>query len=65
MADETLQVTGGSNNYNYANVPLIVNIAKQTKCDAVWPGWGHASEYPPLPRALKKNNITWVGPDER
>ena len=63
LADEVVPVPGGANNYNYANVPLVVNIAKQTKCDAVWPGWGHASENPALPRTLKENGILWVGPD--
>ena len=56
-ADEVILVPGGANNYKYANVPLIVNIAK---CDVVWPGWGHASENPALPRALKENGILWV-----
>lgn len=31
---------------NYANVDLIVDIAIRYKCDAVFPGWGHASENP-------------------
>ncbi len=63
MADEVVPVPGGSNNYNYANITIIVTIAKQTKCDAVWPGWGHASEFPSLPRELAKNNIGWIGSD--
>ncbi len=63
MADEVVPVPGGSNNYNYANVTIIVTIATQTKCDAVWPGWGHASEYPSLPRELARKDIGWIGPD--
>ena len=34
-----MQVPGGSNNNNYANVPLIVQIAERANADAVWPGW--------------------------
>ena len=30
--------------------------------DAVWPGWGHASENPLLPSTLSSMNITFVGP---
>lgn len=41
-----VEVTGGSNNMNYANVDLIVDIAIRYKCDCVFPGWGHASENP-------------------
>ena len=32
--------------------------------DAVWAGWGHASENPALPRALEKANIVFIGPGE-
>ena len=46
MADEVIDVPGGSNNHNYANVKLIVQIATACRADAVWAGWGHASENP-------------------
>eukprot|EP01046_Picozoa_sp_COSAG06_P005953 COSAG06_NODE_272_length_18674_cov_18.029717_6_plen_58_part_00 len=41
-----MEVTGGSNNNNYNNVELIVDIATRYKVDCVFPGWGHASENP-------------------
>ena len=44
FADDYVEVPGGSNKNNYANVPLITEIAKREGVDAVWPGWGHASE---------------------
>jgi len=39
MADQFVEVPGGSNNNNYANVALIVEIADRANVDAVWPGW--------------------------
>lgn len=30
--------------------------------DAVWPGWGHASENPQLPTRLLANGIKFIGP---
>lgn len=39
MADQFVEVPGGSNNNNYANVALIVQIADRANVDAVWPGW--------------------------
>ncbi|CAE7727590.1 accA, partial [Symbiodinium sp. KB8] len=62
MADEFVEVPGGSNNNNYANVRLIVEKAQAVRADAVWAGWGHASEYPTLPDTLKANNIKFIGP---
>ncbi|TRY78898.1 hypothetical protein TCAL_01701 [Tigriopus californicus] len=64
MADYVCQVKGGSNNNNYANVDLILNIAKRYNVEAVWAGWGHASENPKLPEMLSKNNIMFMGPNE-
>lgn len=39
MADHFVEVPGGSNNHNYANVDLIVEVAIRYKVDAVWAGW--------------------------
>lgn len=58
----TVEVPGGSNVNNYANVRLIVQLAIRSHSDAVWPGWGHASENPELAEALLAANITWIGP---
>lgn len=64
MADQYVEVPGGTNNNNYANVDLIVDIAERTDVDAVWAGWGHASENPTLPEKLaaSKRRIVFIGP---
>lgn len=64
MADQYVAVPGGTNNNNYANVELILDIAKRTQVQAVWAGWGHASENPKLPELLHKNGIQFIGPPE-
>ena len=40
---------------------LIVKVARRCQADAVWPGWGHASENPKLPAALAYD-IAFLGP---
>ncbi|XP_074110362.1 acetyl-CoA carboxylase isoform X2 [Cotesia typhae] len=65
MADQYVPVPGGTNNNNYANVELIVDIAIRTQVQAVWAGWGHASENPKLPELLHKKDISFIGPSER
>ena len=62
LADNYIEVPSGKNSNNYANVDLIVSIAIAQKVDAVWPGWGHASENPKLPGNLKANGIQFIGP---
>lgn len=62
MADHHVDVPGGTNNHNYANVELIVDVALRSKVQAVWAGWGHASENPKLPEMLHSAGITFLGP---
>lgn len=62
IADQFVEVPGGTNNNNYANVQLIVELAEITHVSAVWPGWGHASENPELPDALHAKGIIFLGP---
>ncbi|KAL6114247.1 acacb [Pungitius sinensis] len=65
MADHYVPVPGGPNNNNYANVELIVDIAKRIPVQAVWAGWGHASENPKLPELLDKAGILFLGPPSK
>lgn len=60
-----MQVPGGPNFNNYANVELIVDVALRRQVHAVWAGWGHASENPALPELLKANGIIFLGPGAR
>ena len=62
LADSFVEVPGGSNKNNYANVDLIVSIAEREGVDGVWPGWGHASENPKLPNSLAAKGIKFIGP---
>jgi len=62
LADSYVEVPGGVNRNNYANVDLITKTAIEQGVDAVWPGWGHASENPALPTNLAKNGIKFIGP---
>ena len=52
LTDEIVLIPGGPSKENYGNVSIIVESAILKKADAVWAGWGHASENPALPEAL-------------
>ena len=65
LADSFVEVPAGKNSNNYANVDVIVDIAKSKGVDAVWPGWGHASENPRLPDTLAENGIKFIGPNSK
>lgn len=62
LADKYVEVPGGENYNNYANVRLITETAIREGVSAVWPGWGHASEKSALPLALAEAGILFMGP---
>ncbi|KAI6229369.1 hypothetical protein M3Y95_00523900 [Aphelenchoides besseyi] len=61
-ADHVVFSPAGANTNNYANVNEIVEHAVREQVDAVWAGWGHASENPRLPEKLAEQNIIFIGP---
>ncbi|KAF1755629.1 hypothetical protein GCK72_012079 [Caenorhabditis remanei] len=65
LADEIIMAPAGSNSKNFANVDVIVSLALKSRVDAVYVGWGHASENPELCRCLRKANIIFIGPSEK
>uniref|UniRef100_A0A8R1ISL4 Biotin carboxylation domain-containing protein n=1 Tax=Caenorhabditis japonica TaxID=281687 RepID=A0A8R1ISL4_CAEJA len=62
LADEIIMAPRGKNSQNFANVDVIVSLALQAKVDAVYVGWGHASENPELPKRLLEHDIIFIGP---
>lgn len=61
-ADALVFSPAGANTNNYANVDEILDHAIRNNVDAVWAGWGHASENPRLPNELAEHNIVFIGP---
>jgi 3-methylcrotonyl-CoA carboxylase alpha subunit len=47
---------------SYLNIPRIVAAAKQTRADAIHPGYGFLSENPAFAEACAAANIIFVGP---
>ena len=62
LSDAFVEVPAGKNSNNYANVDIICRLAEEQGVDAVWPGWGHASENPSLPNTLTEMGIKFIGP---
>jgi acetyl/propionyl-CoA carboxylase alpha subunit/acetyl-CoA carboxylase carboxyltransferase component len=46
----------------YLDIPRIIGLLGDARCDAVWPGWGFLSESPALADALAKVGIVFLGP---
>ncbi|MDA1089083.1 MAG: acetyl/propionyl/methylcrotonyl-CoA carboxylase subunit alpha [Proteobacteria bacterium] len=62
MADETVMIGPPVAAESYLNVANIMNAIKQTRADAVHPGYGFLSENASFAKALKKAGIAFIGP---
>ena len=62
MADESIHIGGAASSESYLVIENIVNACKQTKVDAVHPGYGFLSENENFAHALANEGITFIGP---
>lgn len=64
-ADESFLVGGPRVNESYLNQLKIISIAKQTKADAIHPGYGFLSENASFAKAVRDEGLIFIGPSEK
>lgn len=47
----------------YLDIDLIINIAKESRSDAIHPGYGFLSENATFAQKVQENAIVWIGPN--
>ena len=62
LADEAVCLGPAAPLESYLNIDAIIAAVKETKCDAVHPGYGFLAENASFAEALGKANITFIGP---
>ena len=62
LADEAVHIGPSPAVESYLVIEKIIAAAKETKADAVHPGYGFLSENPDFVRACQKAKITFIGP---
>jgi 3-methylcrotonyl-CoA carboxylase alpha subunit len=62
MADVAYSLGRGPASETYLNIDKIIEIAKKASVDAIHPGYGFLSENATFCEALKKADITFIGP---
>ena len=63
MADEAVFIGPPAPAQSYLDIEKILQACRDTKASAVHPGFGFLSENAAFPKALAKENITWIGPN--
>ena len=63
MADECYYLGSAPASESYLRIDKLVQACKDTKANAVHPGYGFLSEKPKFVKALEENQITFIGPN--
>ena len=61
-ADEKYPLGNPSPQQSYLNIEKIIDIAVDSKADAIHPGYGYLAENPEVGKECEKNGITLIGP---
>ncbi len=62
-ADEAVFIGPSPSVQSYLSVPNLISAIRKTGADAVHPGYGFLSENAEFAKALKKEGVTFIGPD--
>jgi len=62
MADEAVYLGGSAPSESYLAVDKVIAAAKETRADAIHPGYGFLSERPELSEACATTGVLFVGP---
>ena len=62
LGDPMVRAEDGKQRSAYLDVERIVTLARQAGADALWPGWGFASERPELQEACEAHGLVFLGP---
>ncbi len=63
LADEKINIGKGVSSESYLSIKNIINAAKNTKSDAIHPGYGFLSENSDFAKKCKKEKLIFIGPD--
>lgn len=63
LADQAVHLGPSPAKLSYMDIGKVVDAARRTDCDAVFPGYGFLSESPELVDACRDAGLIFVGPD--
>jgi len=65
LADEAVRLGPSPANMSYLDIDAILRAAKDSGCDAIFPGYGFLAENPDFAEAVKREKMTFIGPSAR
>ena len=65
LADEAVRLGPSPATMSYLDIDAILRAAKDSGCDAIFPGYGFLAENPDFAEAVKREKMTFIGPPAR
>jgi acetyl-CoA carboxylase biotin carboxylase subunit len=62
LADEAYPIGAAPPAESYLNIPRLIQVARESGCDCVHPGYGFLSENEAFAAAVIAAGLTWIGP---
>ena len=65
LADEAVRLGPSPASMSYLNIEAVLRAARDSGCDAVFPGYGFLAENPDFAEAVEKEGMVFIGPSAR
>ena len=65
LADEAVCIGPAASNQSYLKIEAVIAAAKQTKSEAIHPGYGFLAENPQFAQAVVDAGLTFIGPEAK
>jgi len=65
LADEAVRLGPSPANKSYLDIEAVLRAARDSRCDAVFPGYGFLAENPDFAEAVEREGMVFIGPPAR
>jgi len=65
LADEAVRLGPSPASMSYLNIEAVLRAARDSRCDAIFPGYGFLAENPDFAEAVDREGMVFIGPSAR